>query len=593
MIIKINRRSSGTGATAYLLSLLNWVNETRPAKPEILYGDAEIFEESARISGYSQPYLSGEASWGEDIIKVGRKIALACVMAFIRLLTARIALAEFAFLIVLHSRKQGFDIHFVVSKVHLKTGLQFRLYRDTDYDEAFKRTFCRRANLVHGWSDQEDPENRSLRTHPSPYAKPAERRAHEEFDDRMVQWVRSGFASSYDQLVALIQSQGLPLKEIQKENGVCGIEVTYEGHTITLLGGKYTRGFDYEAARCHRTTRRERSRKDIDREIGKLGRKLARYGSRREAEYKAAFAGGSRLFDGDPKAGVEYDGEGVPDRPGEFGEPGETIYPLASVCTGGGAAESLEAVDHGHAPGAGLRPSVSGCGGVDGAPRAGRGESNLGAPISEDARDAEPPADVAGDPPSHAAGPKEQNHALPSAGGDLGGSGTGREARPDGHVLPISGGHPPGVAHPSQTAQTIIKDAHHEHGNDIYRIATITAELLRRLGQALSDAEQNAAAAEQTLGDLAEGADREREVIERIGGNLSEAGIGVPGVEKTESRGKNPVDDDYKAACREFGRAVEEIGEGDYEALEPDAAFPPRPPLPTPEGGPKGFEPSR
>jgi len=73
MIIKRNRRSSGTGATAYLLSLFNWLNEMRPAKPETLEGDQEIFEESTRISGYAQPYLSGEASWEEDYDKVGAR----------------------------------------------------------------------------------------------------------------------------------------------------------------------------------------------------------------------------------------------------------------------------------------------------------------------------------------------------------------------------------------------------------------------------------------------------------------------------------------------------------------------------------------
>ncbi len=593
MILKLNRRSSGTGATAYLVRLFNWVNEMRPSKPEVLDGDSEVFEESARISGYAQPYLSGEASWGEDIDKVGRKAALACVMAFIRLLTAGIPLSEFAFLIVLHSRIVGFDIHFVLGKVHLKTGLQFRFYRDTDYDEALKRTFRRHANLTNGYSDLEDPENRSLKTQPSPYAKPAERRAHEEFDDRMVQWVRSGFASSYDQLVALIQSDGLPLKEIQKENGVSGIEVTYEGRKITLLGGKYTRDFDYEAARCHRTTRRDRSREDIDREIDELGAKLAHYGSRREAEYKATFAGGSRLFDGDPEAGVGYEGEGVPDRPGALGESGETIHPLASGSTDGGGAEPPEAAAHGHAPGAGVRPSVSGGGGFPCAPRAGRGASHLGTTIPDDARDAEPATVVADGAPSPTAGPEGQDHALPWASGDLGGSGTGGEARPDRHVLPESGGRPPGLANPSQATETLTHYTEHGHGNDDYGLIEIIAELLRRLGRALSGAEQSAAAAERTLGDLAERAGREREAYARIGGNLSEAGLGAPGVAPAEHRGKDPVDDDYQAACRELGSAVEEIGEGDYEALESDAVPPPRPPLPTPGGGPKGFEPSR
>lgn len=592
MIIKRNRRSSGTGATAYLLSLFNWLNEMRPAKPETLEGDQEIFEESTRISGYAQPYLSGEASWEEDYDKVGRKAALDCVMAFIRLLTAGMSLSEFALLVVLHRRKVGMDIHFLLSKVHLKTGLQFRFYRNTGYDDALKRTFQRHANLTNEWSDNEDPENASLKTHPSPYAKPGERRAHEEFDERMVQWVRSGLATNWDELVALIQSEGYPLEEIKKENGIAGIKVTYEGHNITLLGGKYTPGFDYESARSRLSTRRKRSREDIDREMDKLGKKLDRYGSRRAEEYSAAFGGGNRLFDGDPEAGMGYQGEGVPGHPGALGEPGETIHPLASGSTDGGAAEPPEAAANQHAPGAGVRRSVPGGGGVPGAPRAGRGASHLGATLPDDARDAEPATVVAGDAPSPAAGPEGPDHALPRAPGDLGGSGTGGEARPDGHVLPESGGHPPGLVNPSQATETLTHYTDHEHGDNSWRLIEIIAELLRRLGRALSGAEQGAAAAERALGDLAEGAGREREAYARVGGSLSEAGLGIPGLEETKHRGKDPVDDDYQKACLELGSAVEEIGEGDYEALEPEAMPPPRPPLPSPEGLHKGIEPS-
>lgn len=582
MIMKLNRRSSGAGATAYLLSLLNWVNETRAAKPEILDGDPEIVEESTRISGYAQPYLSGEASWGEDIDKVGRKAALACVMAFIRLLTAGLPISEFALLIVLHCRTKGCDVHFVLSKVHLQTGLQFRFYRNTDYDEALKRDFRRHANLTHGWSDPEDPENRSLKTHPSPYAKPAERHAHEEFDDRVVQWVRSGLVTSREGLIALLRCGGIPVEEIEKENGILGIKITYERRELTLLGGKYTPGSDYEAARCHRATRGERSREDLDGEIAELGEKLDRYGSRRAAEYSADFAGGNRLFDGDPEAGLEYPAQGVSIGPGTPGE-----------CADGGAGAPHEAAPQGHSPGAGPGPSVPHGGVVPGTPRPGRDASHMGAAVHEDARDAEPAADFAGVPPSPPAGPKGQDPSLSWAAGNVGGSGTGREARPDGDVLPESGGHAPSVAHPSQATETITHNSDHEHGTDINRLIEIIAELLRSLGKALSGAEQSAAAAERTLRIFAEGAGRGREAFARIGGNLSKAGIGVSGPQEAECRGKDPVDDDYQAACREFGGAVEEIGEGDYEALEPDAVPPPRPPLPKPEGFPKGFEPSR
>lgn len=602
MIAKLNRRSGGSGATAYLLSLLNWLGELRHAAPEILFGYREIFDLCVQISGYAQPYLSGELSWEEDYDKVGRDAALAAVMAYVRLLAAGIPLSEFALLIVLHRRKRGFDIHFVISKVHLRTTLQFRFYRNTDSDEALGRTWRLHTNRSQGWSDPKDPEHRSLKSHPSRYLSPAERRAHQFLDERVTQWVLNENVTSYAEVIALIKSGGIPLSEITDETGrKRGIKVTYDGQHLTLLGGKYTPGFDYESARRNRATPRKRSPEAIAKEIADLGKKLDRFRSRRERIYQAAFAGGSPLFPCGPEAGMGHPDQGVLHSLGAAGGPGATIPPRPGNEEDGGAEAPPEALPDGIASGAGASPSLP-CG--DGTPdgrSSDRDPKDLGAAGPPNSGGGESPAELASGPTAPATRPKGQGDALPLAGWNMGGSGVGRETTIDGHPFREPGGRPPGVADPAkaiQATETLKPGEHHEPRAGTHRINRIIAELVRRFGQALSGARDCTARAERALEALAGGAGREREAFERIGRNLQSAGSRDQGAEEGQqgaTRGDKDVDDDYQKAVRELGRAVDDFGQRllAHEVIQEPVRPSIRPLMPGPKQRPRNIEPTR
>ena len=595
---KIFRRSSGKFAAEYLQRITNWLNELRHADPEKLYGDAELFDLCVALSGYAQPYLSGVVSFEEDFERVQRKRALACVMSLIRLLAAKLPLSEFGILVVLHRRKHGFDIHFLMAKLHLRTTRQFRFYRDTDADEALLRTWRRMWNLVMGWSDVEDPDHKSLTSHPSPYAKPAERRAHESFDARMVQWVRSGFAGSHAELLALIRSGGTPVREVADETGrTIGIEITYDEQRLTLLGNKYAAGFDYESARQHRATRRERSRADILVEISGLVRKLRRYGSRRARIYQEDFEGGSPILDGKPAARMGISGIEFLHGAGADGQPGTAVPTVAGGATDDGDKANPKAGPHGHAPGVDAVSSLPG-GSMALIPSpAGGGPSGLGAAGDGGAGGGEPPAELANGPASPSTGSQGQGHALPVAGRNIGRDGAGRETATDGHLFREAGGGPPGVAHQAEAKENINQGKHHENGTGTRRLAKIIAELLRRIGGAFSDAEERSGRAGRALGALAAGAGREREAVERIGGDLSLTSLRGQGAEEGtpgESPGEKDIDYDYQEACRELGGLVEAIGrEVDPQAIAavPKPSLRPLPSAPKRQIG--GHEPTR
>ncbi len=193
MLAKFNRRSSDPTVVEYLLRAKDWKGNPRPASPEVVYGDPTVFDQSLRAASYSQQYLSGELSWGEDEDVVGRNAYMTVLHDFLRLLTGGQKLRDFSILAVLHKRLKGFDIHFVVSRLNLRSGLQFRFFRNTPHDRATFNTWRRIQNLSYGWTDPDDPECADLRSRPSRYERSGDKRtAHTNLDDTVIQLIRNG-----------------------------------------------------------------------------------------------------------------------------------------------------------------------------------------------------------------------------------------------------------------------------------------------------------------------------------------------------------------------------------------------------------------
>ena len=558
MIVKLNDRSSELGVVDYLLSPYDRFGRPRFAPPEIIHGKAPRIDAGIRACDYSQPYLSGELSWEEDLNKDRREKAVKCALDLVSLLAADLPLPEFTTLLVLHLRRKGFDIHFVMLKVHLRTLHQFRFYRNTPADQALLRTWRRRENLVNSWSDPEDPEHRSLRSHPSRYDGLEYRQVHQDLDQHVVQWVRSGLVRTHDELVAMLRSAGAEIGIIPD-----GLTATYEGQKLILLGGKYVDGFNYESARSDRATRRGWSRATIDGDIAKLDVKLHKYRPRRAILYAAEFAGGNEFFGGTPQEDARRLGAGFSQAAGTPDRSGAAKLPNPGAGTSGESARisQEDAPDSdvrdnlpGHIAGAGVAPSASGATAL----------GNLATTQQFDPKGGEPTPSGTGDNPARPTITPTASDSLPKAEHSVGGGGTGI---PTGtHDLPIRQPRTGqgDLANPAQGISTTPLNSANTHDSQSKDrpIRRIIAHLVQRVGSALSSFEQQTGEAECLAERMLENANREREALDGIVRLLPEPARreqDAAGGEPATRLGNADNDQPLGAAVSHFGEVVDAL----------------------------------
>ena len=593
MIVKLNDRSSELGVVDYLLSPYDRFGRPRFAPPEIIHGKAPRIDAGIRACDYSQPYLSGELSWEEDLNKDRREKAVKCALDLVSLLAADLPLPEFTTLLVLHLRRKGFDIHFVMLKVHLRTLHQFRFYRNTPADQALLRTWRRRQNLSHGWSDPEDPEHRSLRSHPSRYDKLDYRLVHQDVDQHVVQWVRNGLVRTHSELVAMLRGAGAKIEIVPD-----GLKATYEGQILTLLGGKYVEGFDYESARSDRATRRGWSRAAIKGEIAGLDDKLHTYRPRRAVQYAAEFAGGNEFFGGMPPEDARCLGAGFSQAAGTADGSGAAELPNPGTGTSGESARIPQEGDsdsdvhdnlRGHITGAGVAPSAGG-------PEA---MGDLAAAEEFEPKGGEPTPSSTGDNPARPTVTATASVSLPKAEHSVGGGGTGN---PTGtHDLPIRQPRTGqgDLANPAQGISTTPLNSANTHDSQSKDrpIRRIIAHLVQRVGSALSSFEQQTGEAECLAERMLENANREREALDGIVRLLPEPAQREPdaaGGEPATRLGNADNDQPLGAAVSHFGEVIDALeSETALAEMNPIARPTMRPLTQRPSVQHPGPEPSR
>lgn len=318
MLAKFNRRSSDPTVVEYLLRDTDWKRDARPAPPEVVYGDPPVFDQSLRAAGYSQQYLSGELSWGEDEENVGRKAYMTVLHDFLRLLTGGQKLRDFSILAVLHKRVKGFDIHFVLSRLNLRSGLQFRFFRNTPHDRATFNTWRRIQNLRFDWTDPDDPECADLRSRPSRYERSEDQcAAHVKLDDTIVQLVRNGSIRSRDDIVSLLTEKGATV-HVHKHR----LDLTYENTSLRLVGKKYSSRFDWSTVRRDAVPRRSLSPGAIAHEINELEQRFCTLRDRRATLLAREHARDARPVSLDPMPYTVVTGSGSHARSHETGRDG-------------------------------------------------------------------------------------------------------------------------------------------------------------------------------------------------------------------------------------------------------------------------------
>jgi hypothetical protein len=345
MLAKFNRRSSDLSVVAYLLRDTDWKGEPRPAPPEVVYGDPDRFDQSLRAANYSQQYMSGELTWGENEEDVGRDRYMPVLHEFLHLLTGGQRLRDFSILAVLHKRLKGFDIHFVLSRLNLRSGRQFRFFRNTPHDREMFNTWRRIQNLMYGWTDPEDPECADLRSRPSRYERSSDQRdAHTKLDDTVVELVRNGSICSREDIVNLLKEKGATVHVHNHR-----LDLTYENTSLRLLGKKYSRRFDWSTVRRDAVPGRSLSSDVIALEIGDLEQRFCTRRDKRAkllANEHARDARPVSFVPMSPTAGAE---SGDPARPREAGRHGGHLgaNPEQPVETAADSATSGKAGDGG------------------------------------------------------------------------------------------------------------------------------------------------------------------------------------------------------------------------------------------------------
>jgi hypothetical protein len=318
MLPKFNRRSSEGCVVEYLLRDTDWKGEPRLAPPEVVYGDPTLFDQSLSAVDYSQNYLSGELSWGENEEDVGSAKYMPVLLDFLRLLTGDQKLRDFSILAVLHKRLKGFDVHFVLSRLNLRSGLQFRFFRNTPHDRATINTWREIQNLTYGWTDPDDPECADLRSRPSRYERSADKRtAYTNLDDTVIQLIRNGSIRSRDDIVSVLSEKGATV-HVHKHR----LDLTYENTSLRLVGKKYSSRFDWSTVRRATVPRRSLSAGAIEHAIGELKSEFRTLRDKRANLLASEHARDARPVSLDPMPYTVVTGSGSHARSHETGRDG-------------------------------------------------------------------------------------------------------------------------------------------------------------------------------------------------------------------------------------------------------------------------------
>lgn len=225
----------------YLLGLVDGNGQMRALTPMVLMGDPELLDLFTQTCSAAYIYLSGALSWEESFEKVGLETVLQVVEAHLtRLCSKAISYREFLHLVVLHVRESGFDVHFVLSRIHLPSGLQFPHYADTKFDRQHARVLRLFQNYSCGWSDCEDPGRGRLVNEPPFFIKGEQRKTAKELGAIAELIACSGKVKDCNGLAEDLRELGYPTVVTEK-----GFDITYDGKEYKLSGpifrpGTYT-----------------------------------------------------------------------------------------------------------------------------------------------------------------------------------------------------------------------------------------------------------------------------------------------------------------------------------------------------------------
>jgi hypothetical protein len=154
MHLKLFPRRSDFRLIPYLIADIDGDGVIRDFPPVILFGEPEIFHLWMHTCQFTDIYLSGVFSWGEDLSEVTEELASVTVKEGLEMITDGLPLSDFPLIVVLHRRKKGFDIHFALGREHLVTGVQFPFFTKSTDDCCLFRDWRRKKNLEHGWPQE-------------------------------------------------------------------------------------------------------------------------------------------------------------------------------------------------------------------------------------------------------------------------------------------------------------------------------------------------------------------------------------------------------------------------------------------------------
>jgi hypothetical protein len=161
MIVKfVPVRGACYDAARYLAELLTALGKLRPVAPVKISGSLSRFLAVAIASFFWPTYLSVVLSYSENRRDLSLPKLVSHVNSCVRLLTGGLPSCRYAFVAFLHERENGFDIHILLAKRDLMTGLCLPLWSATKNEYRLMRIWRRLINLRDNLSDPEDPWRR-------------------------------------------------------------------------------------------------------------------------------------------------------------------------------------------------------------------------------------------------------------------------------------------------------------------------------------------------------------------------------------------------------------------------------------------------
>ena len=240
MLMRFFGRKKELQVTDYLLGEKNGDGSLRVASPLLIAGDKDFYDAWLSCCSYNARYTSGVLTWFEDYCDINAVDVNKTVRDGLAILTDGVPLEQFPHFLVMHHRPKGFDVHFVLGRTHLVRGRSFPFFRNNFTDRNLTSAWRRKVNLLHGWSDPEDPWRQRYSSPPPSYLNSDARDLYNEIRDLSDKEVGCGFAGSRSDVIKQIESRGYAVNPKR----YC-LQVDGRGHRLKLRGFIFCEGTDY------------------------------------------------------------------------------------------------------------------------------------------------------------------------------------------------------------------------------------------------------------------------------------------------------------------------------------------------------------